>query len=295
MYRHVVILPGDKRQKALGEMLDGKLVCCTWEEYENITEKLCKQYKEENGETIFVLPTSVVKMDANSERKEKLKLELIKKKNSSGLLWVYGGVFSPEWVEFLSKEESPFWDFMKLPEVVEGNGWITAEATVAEVLRLGPRSIWQQNVLVTGYGCCGEKIAKVFSWLGANVTIAARREEVRKKANRDGFMTIDISQIEEAVCDMDTIINTVPAMLITGSVIKRMGKDALILDIASAPGGTDFEKARECGITAKLALGLPGIYTTKSSALLLKKAIERHTPLKETVRKEKLWIFQIAI
>ena len=101
-----------------------------------------------------------------------------------------------EWKLFLKEYEIPYWDFMKLPEVVEGNGWITAEATIAEVLQLGEYSIYGQKVLVTGYGCCGEKIAKILGRLGAKVVVAARRANVRELAQKDGFAAIDFEEIK---------------------------------------------------------------------------------------------------
>ena len=68
-----------------------------------------------------------------------------------------------------------------------------------------------------------------------------------------------------------------------------------LIDIASKPGGTDFEAAKHFGVAAKLALGLPGIYTTSSSALLLKNAISQYAPLQENIRGDKLWISQVII
>ena len=95
--------------------------------------------------------------------------------------------------------------------------------------------------------------------------------------------------------DVTTVINTVPSLVLTEECIRRMPSDSLIIDIASKPGGTDFEAAKRYGVKAKLALGLPGIYTTSSSALLLKNAILQYAPLKDHVRGDKLWIFQIVI
>ena len=74
-----------------------------------------------------------------------------------------------------------------------------------------------------------------------------------------------------------------------------MPRGSLIIDIASKPGGTDFEAAKRYAVAAKLALGLPGIYTTSSSAKLLKDAISKYAPLREHVREDQLWIFQIII
>ena len=95
--------------------------------------------------------------------------------------------------------------------------------------------------------------------------------------------------------EVKTIINTVPAPVITESYIRALPADALIIDIASKPGGTDFDAAKRFGITARLSLGLPGIYTTTSSALLLKQAISKYAPLPKNVSEDKLWIFQIII
>ena len=56
-----------------------------------------------------------------------------------------------------------------------------------------------------------------------------------------------------------------------------------------------FEAAKKYGIPAKLALSLPGLYTTSSSATLLKHAISKYAPLQNEIREGKSWIFQIII
>ena len=71
------------------------------------------------------------------------------------------------------------------------------------------------------------------------------------------------------------IFSPVPAPVVTGAIIHELPRDAYILDIASKPGGTDFACARECGIRADLALGLPGKYAPKESAYILDRAVER--------------------
>lgn len=282
MDRHIIILTTDKRQEALGSLLPGKKTRCSWEEYERdgITEK------------IYVLPTPVTKLDANKETKEKLKEELT---NCKGPLMVFAGAMNEEWRLFLETNGIVYWDFMKLPEVVEGNGWITAEATLAEVLNHGDYSVQGQRVLVTGYGCCGQKIAKVFSALGAEVTVAARRLEVREEIAAAGYVAVSFAEVTSVAASVDTVINTVPAQVITRAVVQGMRKDAIIVDIASSPGGTDFDAAKERGIQAYLSLGLPGKYTTTSSAMLLKEAISKYAPLENDMREDRQWIFQIIM
>lgn len=287
MDRQMIILTADKRQEKLAALLEGETISYAWEENSS-GEGLC--------EKIYVLPTPVLKLEKNPNVEEKLKQELIKLGKSDYVkLKVFGGVIHQEWKNFLEEKKIPYWDFMKLPEVVEGNAWITAEATIAEVLLQSEVSIYGQMVLVTGYGCCGEKIAKLFARLGAKVIIAARRAEVRESAKKDGFEAIGFENLEKTLVEVSTVINTVPSLVLTEDCIRRMPRGSLIIDIASKPGGTDFDAARRYGVKAKLALGLPGIYTTSSSARLLKNAISKYAPLQENVRGDKLWIFQIVI
>ena len=282
MDRHTIVLTTDKRQEALGNLLPGQRIRCRWEEYRR--QEIC--------EKLYVLPTPVSKLNKIPDMKEKLKQELT---NCKGPTMVFAGALDAEWREFLEENGIVYWDFMKLPEVVEGNAVITAEATVAEILRHGQYSIKGQKVLVTGYGCCGEKIANTLHALGAEVIVAARRETVRIQAEEAGCKAVGFAKLPEVVKEVKTVVNTVPAGVVTEEVIRNMPQDALIVDIASAPGGTDFEAAKRLGVEARLSLGLPGIYTTTSSALLLKEAISNYAPLQEDARKDRQWIFQIII
>lgn len=284
MDRHMIIITSDERQEKLASLLCGKKKCCSWEEY---------QSDKDSCETIYVLPIPVTKLDKDDRVKELLKQKLINQNTQK--ICVFGGALNPEWVNFLEENKITYFDFMKLPDVVEGNAYITAEATVAEVLQYSKYSIKDQNILITGYGYCGKPIAKLFTTLGANVTVAARRAQVRSQIIRDGYKACDFEEMKDLMGQMHTVINTVPAMVITEDLISRMSVESLIIDIASKPGGTDFNAAKKYGITAKLSLGLPGIYTTTSSAKILKDAIYKYAPLQDYEREEQLWIFQIVI
>ena len=289
MDRHIVILTMDKRQEKLFQLLKGKKWYGDWVAYQSELLETASV-----KEKIYVLPIPVTRLDQYPQLKEKLKQELCEN-HTRYRIRVFGGVINPEWKSFLEAQQMEYWDFMQLPEVVEGNAQITAEGTVAEVLQLGQYSIQNQRVLVMGYGCCGSKIANLFARLGAKVLVAARREEVRAQARRDGFAATDFENAPNALAQVHTVINTVPSLVVTEEYIRRLPKDAIIVDIASRPGGTDFDAAKRYGIQAKLALGLPGIYTTTSSAALLKHAISQYAPLQADVREDRTWIFQVII
>jgi dipicolinate synthase subunit A len=54
-----------------------------------------------------------------------------------------------------------------------------------------------------------------------------------------------------------------------------MPQHALIIDLASKPGGTDFRYAEKRGIKALLAPGLPGIVAPKTAGQIIAKTLSR--------------------
>lgn len=75
--------------------------------------------------------------------------------------------------------------------VVHRNACITAEATVAEILKYSDYSIREQKIIVSGYGRCGREIARVLSAMGAKVTVLARSAEARRLARTEGHEAVD--------------------------------------------------------------------------------------------------------
>ena len=78
-------------------------------------------------------------------------------------------------------------------------------------------------------------------------------------------------------------------------MVREMHRDSLIVDIASSPGGCDRKAVERYGINYKLALGLPGIYTPKSSGKILAEAVERYSRNYHQEGEESSWIFQIVL
>ena len=62
------------------------------------------------------------------------------------------------------------------------------------------------------------------------------------------------------------IFNTIPAPILTSALLEQISPSALLLDLASAPGGFNLEEAKAMGRNAHLLLGLPGKCAPLSSA-----------------------------
>ncbi len=285
MDRHIIIFTADKRLSDLGNLLAGRRVRCSFEEYRR------KKQEEVHAEKVYVFPTPVNKLENYPDIQKQLKEELIRE----GAQCVFGGMFDGAWRAFFKENHISYVDFLEVDEVVTTNARITAEAVIAELLTLSPYSIQKQKVIVTGFGACARPIAENISALGADVIIVARNESARQMAKKLGFEVSSFKEWDKIVGNVTAIINTVPALVVTKAIIEKMSKEAVILDIASKPGGTDFESAKEFGVISKLALGLPGIYSTQSSAYALKNAMWEYAPLQELERGEQSWIFQIII
>ncbi len=67
----------------------------------------------------------------------------------------------------------------------------------------------------------------------------------------------------------DLVINTIPAKVVTSNVLTEMKQHAFILDLASKPGGVDFDYAEKRGLKAMLVPGLPGMVAPKTSGKIL--------------------------
>lgn len=126
---------------------------------------------------------------------------------------------------------------------------------------------------VFGFGNCGKVIAEKLYCMGAEVSVVARSGQSLELAHFFGFEAIDIASEDLKLAAADALVNTIPASVITKKEIDQLKKDAVVVDIASAPGGCDIDYCKEKGVPCRHALGLPGIYSPKTSALILLQAM----------------------
>ena len=68
------------------------------------------------------------------------------------------------------------------------------------------------------------------------------------------------------LCKMDLIFNTVPFQILDKSTLILLNRNTLIIDLASAPGGVDYDIAKKLGIKAILASALPGKVAPNTAA-----------------------------
>ena len=164
------------------------------------------------------------------------------------------------------------YDFGDMEEVALRNAIATAEGTLAEAVKYGKINITGSRCIVIGYGRCGREIASIFRAVGAHVTVAERNKSKRDDVLFHGMDVCNMFERDD-YSEYDFVINTVPARVLGRREIDKLGKNAVIIDIASVPGGTDFVYCREVDKVAIHSLGLPGKYSPKTSGEILGHAV----------------------
>ena len=149
-------------------------------------------------------------------------------------------------------------ELSRLDDLAILNAIPTAEAAIKIAIEETDITLASSNILVYGLGKVGLSLAWRLKALGAN-TFAVTRDGAAIARGEDlGIEMLTYDSVKTYLPDMDIIFNTVPALVIDKESIALLKEAALIIDLASSPGGTDFSAARERGIKAILAPGLPG-------------------------------------
>ena len=148
-------------------------------------------------------------------------------------------------------------DYFARPELTVYNAIPTAEGCIGILLAERTRTLWGTNLLLLGFGPVGQALGARLAALGANVTVCARRAEQRALAESLGLQGAELARLAALAPAFDTVVNTIPAPVLTEPVLAALRPGSLIVDLASKPGGTDFAAAQRLGCKAIHALSLP--------------------------------------
>jgi len=157
----------------------------------------------------------------------------------------------------------------------------TAEAALALGLTELPITVQGSACLVAGAGRIGMLLARRLALLGAWVTVSARASRDLARIAADGLRPIPTADLAAHAGGFDLLYNTIPAVVFTEEVLSAMRPDALLFDLASSPGGVDWDAARALGRQARAVLSLPARYAPLSAAACLRDCID-HIWEKET-------------
>lgn len=185
---------------------------------------------------------------------------------------IYTGISTPELDELTKASSREVITLFKRDDVAIMNSIPTAEGALKIAIEETDITIHGAEVLVIGYGRVGFTVAQLFHAVGANVSVAMRKQADAARARQLGLRPLMMDQLIDYSPKVDIWINTVPHLVLTTKVLSELDPSSLIIDLASFPGGTDFQSAQHIGIKAVHALGLPGKTASKSAGKILAEA-----------------------
>ncbi len=180
------------------------------------------------------------------------------------------GNINKEILKNAESEDVKVIDLLKREELAVLNTISTAEGAIQIAMEETSRTIHGSNVLVMGFGRIGKILAKMLNGIGAKVYCEARKNEDFAWIKAYGYNLVPLKNLKNEISKFDIIINTIPSMILTREYLERVNKEALIIDVASMPGGVDNIVAKELGIRTILALSLPGKVAPITSAEFIK-------------------------
>lgn len=164
-------------------------------------------------------------------------------------------------------------DYSQREDFAVSNAVPTAEAAVEIAMKNSEKTLYKSQTLIIGAGRISKALAKILHGFGADVTVAARKKSDLLWAEIFGYKSAEISELESFAGRADVIFNTAPALVLKSNVIDKLKPSAVIIDLASKPGGTDFEYAKKRNIKAFLSLSLPGKYSPVTAGEIIAQTI----------------------
>ena len=272
------VIGGDKRQVAMAESIagDGYTVYTAGMEQASFSPGIQKASLEKTVQNsdflILPLPATVDKKTLNAPfSKEEILLDekfvrmLEHKKVFCGMLSRLQST-SDLWSRIDAS------DYFEREEFTVKNAVPTSEGAIEIAMREYPGTINGAKCLVAGFGRIGKVLSRMLQGLGAKVTVSARKPQDLAWIELEGYQAVSTNKLGETQ-GYDIIFNTIPALVFDACTLAHIVGKSLIIDLASAPGGVDWEAAQRQGIRAIQALSLPGKVAPKTAGEIIKTTI----------------------
>ena len=183
------------------------------------------------------------------------------------------GAIRPEVYQFAENKNIRIIDMLKREDLSVLNAISTAEGAIEIAISETVKTLHGSNVLILGFGRIGKILAKMLDGMGANVACEARKNADLAWIKAYGYEPIPLKDLDNNLNKFDIILNTIPCVVIDEHNIGKIKKDALIIDLASNPGGVDKEEVKKHNIKFVWALSLPGKVAPVTSAQYIKETL----------------------
>lgn len=278
--KKIAVLGGDQRNLSLANLLleDGNdVIVFGFDKIKDKLElkenkKLCMAIRDADilvGPLPFTDENNILNMPLSSQKVEVS--DLFNNMERSQIL--IGGKIEEESRNLAKDYDIQIVDYFAREEMQVLNAIPTAEGAIQIAMEEMPTTIHDSNAMVLGFGRIGKVLAKMLYGIGANVYVVTRNYSEISWIKTYGYTPISLMNLEGNLPEMDVIFNTIPFVVLKEEMLNKIDKKCLIVDLASKPGGVDFNKARELEINTVWALALPGKVAPITAAKCIKETI----------------------
>lgn len=149
----------------------------------------------------------------------------------------------------------------------------TAEGAIQIAMEQTDVTLHGLPVLVIGCGRVGSLLARKLDALGAKVTVSARSCRDRARIEAAGLKAADTRRLADVLPGFPLVYNTVPAAVLGSAELAALPAGALLIDLASQPGGIDLAAVPPEGVRILHALSLPGKVAPVTASIAVRDTI----------------------
>lgn len=164
-------------------------------------------------------------------------------------------------------------DYLTRDELAIRNAVPTAEGAIQIAMEQTDVTLHGLRALVIGYGRIGSILAAKLAALGVRVTVSARSCRDMARIEAAGLRSADTRHLANVISGFPLVFNTVPAAVLGTAELSKLPQGALIIDLASQPGGIDLGAAPPDGLHIIHALSLPGRVAPVTASIAVRDTI----------------------
>lgn len=123
--------------------------------------------------------------------------------------------------------------------------------------------------IVLGFGRCGKVLAHMLKGIGADLSVEARSGVDLAYIESYGYHPVPLKDLTDYIGQYDFIFNTIPSLVLDEKRLVGVKEDCLVIELASKPGGIDFEVAKRLGIKVVDGQSLPGKVAPETAAKII--------------------------
>lgn len=184
------------------------------------------------------------------------------------------GVINSNVMDKLRENNIDVIDIMQCEEFSIKNAAATSEGAIKKAIEMTEYTLNNSNILILGYGRIGKCLSRNLEGFGANIYCEARKLKDIALIKTMGYNEVDLVNLDKVLPDMDIIFNTIPTLILDKERVGKLKSNACVIDLASAPGGVDFEELYKRKINTCWYLAVPSKDSPYSAALYIKETLD---------------------